>query len=278
MTKLYIILAFCFLFCANWAEATVHIVTNTNDSGAGSLRNEIVNAGDGDTIMFDQSLVSDTIVLNSGQITIDKKLSIFGYSKANLMCISGNGISRIFHANLISEVYIKYLKLINGFSSTGGAILNNAFIKASYCRFIGNISNASSNSHGGGAIYVGSGSFAYLSHCEFIGNMAMAGLPNVAAYGAAIRNQGADLQIDNCTFSSNNTNSAHVSYGGAIYNGNICEIRNTTFSGNDVDGPNIARGGAIANQGNFTELMLDFCTFFDNESNGSQAFGGAIWN
>src|SRR4051794_14027954 len=68
-------------------------VTNTNDSGAGSLRQAIADAVSGDTINFS---VTGTITLTSGQLSIGKNLTIQGPG-ANLLSISGNNASRVFH-------------------------------------------------------------------------------------------------------------------------------------------------------------------------------------
>ena len=50
---------------ARTAQATTLVVTNTNDSGAGSLRQAVANAGPGDTITFHASLTGQTITLAS---------------------------------------------------------------------------------------------------------------------------------------------------------------------------------------------------------------------
>ena len=57
------------------AMAATLTVTNGDDSGAGSLRQAVVDASGGDTIQF--SGVT-TVVLTSGSITIDKDLTIDG--------------------------------------------------------------------------------------------------------------------------------------------------------------------------------------------------------
>src|SRR5207247_1927974 len=65
------------------------VVTNTNDSGAGSLRNAISTACPGDTITFDAALTSGgpaTITLTSDQLLIDKNLTISGPG-ANLLTV-----------------------------------------------------------------------------------------------------------------------------------------------------------------------------------------------
>ncbi len=53
-------------------------VTTTADSGAGSLRDAIAAAGNGDTIQFDAALNGQTINLTSGELVIDKNITISG--------------------------------------------------------------------------------------------------------------------------------------------------------------------------------------------------------
>ncbi|MEM9534643.1 MAG: choice-of-anchor Q domain-containing protein [Cyanobacteria bacterium P01_E01_bin.45] len=60
---------------------TDFIVTNTNDSGSGSLRQAILdaNAADGaDSIVFDSALSGQTIMLNTGELAIEDDLTIDG--------------------------------------------------------------------------------------------------------------------------------------------------------------------------------------------------------
>ena len=74
---------------ANWT------VTNTNDSGAGSLRAAIASAADGDTIDFASALNGQTITLTSGVLFISKNLTIDGPG-AELLAVSGNNSGRVF--------------------------------------------------------------------------------------------------------------------------------------------------------------------------------------
>src|SRR5438552_15608491 len=71
-------------------------VLSTADSGAGSLRAAIASAQDGDTIMFDHGLNGLAISVTSGELVIDKSLSIEGPGNAAQL-ISGNNASRVFN-------------------------------------------------------------------------------------------------------------------------------------------------------------------------------------
>ena len=63
-------------FCALTiqAHATTITVTNTNDHGPGSLRQALADANDGDTI--DAAGVSGVITLTSGELLLDKSVTI----------------------------------------------------------------------------------------------------------------------------------------------------------------------------------------------------------
>ena len=63
---------------AKLLEAPVVVVTNTDDAGAGSLRQAIADAPDGASIQFDAGIAGRTIVLTSGELFIDKPLTVEG--------------------------------------------------------------------------------------------------------------------------------------------------------------------------------------------------------
>src|SRR5690349_20387724 len=74
------------------ARAASLTVTNTNDSGPGSLRQAIADAQSGDTITFASGLHGQTISLTSGQLAISRDLTINGPG-AGQLAISAGGLS-----------------------------------------------------------------------------------------------------------------------------------------------------------------------------------------
>jgi hypothetical protein len=65
-------------------HAATITVTNTNDSGPGSLRQALADANNGDTVNFS---VTGTITLTSGELLLDKGVNISGPG-ANLLAVS----------------------------------------------------------------------------------------------------------------------------------------------------------------------------------------------
>jgi hypothetical protein len=121
------------------AGAATFIVTNSNDSGAGSLREAITLANASappNTVSFDPS-VTGTILLTTGQIKVGAAMSIVGPG-AGKLTIDGNANGRIFSIFVTSPtcpavdnggvdflVRISGLKLTNALRGTtawGGAI------------------------------------------------------------------------------------------------------------------------------------------------------------
>ena len=104
---------------------TSPIVTTNADSGAGSLRQAISDACDGATITFDMSQVVSPITLASGELPIDKSLTIQGPG-ASQLTISGNTVTRVFRVTMPSPgaVTLSGLTIANGKNGgSGGGIL-----------------------------------------------------------------------------------------------------------------------------------------------------------
>src|SRR2546427_7959064 len=140
------------LLCAGsiiLSAATI-TVSNTADSGAGSLRAALAGAANGDTI--DATGVTGTITLTSGQLLINHDLSINGPGPTNL-AIDGNfpnTMNRVFLVMNGVTVSISGLAITNGhISGNGGGIFNfGSTLTLSNCAISGNFSDGA-----GGGIF-----------------------------------------------------------------------------------------------------------------------------
>jgi predicted outer membrane repeat protein len=232
------------LFCAVLlsARADTITVTNANDSGPGSLRQALADANDGDTIDF---AVTGTIGLTSGELLIDKSITISGPGADNL-AVDGNAKSRVFFIGVGRTVTLSGLTITNGnvaiIQDNGGGIYNDhATLTLDNCRVTENLAG-----FGAGIFSDGVSGVAMLD----LQNSAVS--DNVATFsGGGIHNAGfgegiAMLEVANSTFEGNTA----PGDGGGIYNDGetgsaTLQITNSTLSGNSVDG----LGGGVYNDG-----------------------------
>lgn len=225
------------------------VVSNSSDSGIGSLRQAILDAGSGDFIEFDNDY---QITLTSGEIVIEKNVTINSLGKE--ISISGNDASRVFTISGGVSVAINRFRITNGFSNFGGAIRNYGTATLTNST----LSNNTSSEGSGGAIYNDGGTVT-ITNSTFSAN-------TCRIYGGAIVNGRGTVTITNSTF-SNNTSSID---GGAVHNfGGTATITNSTFSGNTSD----EHGGAICNDG---VAFTIFNSTFSN--NTGRITGSAIEN
>ena len=242
-------------------EAVCNVaVTNTNDSGAGSLRQAISVACEGGTINF-QIPANDaghdtanhlyTITLTTGELAVGRSLAITGTNNngadTDAIVLSGNDASRVFNISG-GTVTLDRLTIVNGKASgfsdnEGGGILNRGYLTITNSTLANN-SATSGNSGSGGAIY-NAGTVIITNGT----------LSNNSASGGSDRNQGGggifnsgNLSIAASTLSNNSViRPAFVNRGGGIYNVGATNITDSTLSNNTVGGSFLNCGGGIYN-------------------------------
>ncbi len=186
------------------AYALTLTVTNTNDSGAGSLRQALATASDGDTI--DLTGISGTITLTSFELSVSDNITIIGPGPANLT-ISGNNLLRVFFISTGKTVSISGVTVSNGYTTgDGGGILSQGILTLDNVV----ISNNAAVSDGGG-IYSYSGTSLTVTNSQINNNSA-------ATAGGGLRFDGTSINLDNTTIDNNQaTGTGGGNFGGGVY-------------------------------------------------------------
>ncbi|OIN56655.1 beta strand repeat-containing protein [Arsenicibacter rosenii] len=244
---------------------TIIQVTNTGDSGPGTLRQALADV-DGSSVPGTFTItftVSGTIALTSPLVApADKDVTITGPSATTTaITLSGGGPSSdfsILDVPVAATLTVRYLSFANGHTSgNGGAIsLGGGTLRLAYGYFHENQAG-----NFGGAIYQGGGSFT-ITNSTFAGNTA------ISNSGAIHKGSSDDGLIDNCTFSSNVARA-----GGAIEASfGSLTISNSTFTQNQAVGvtnsPGDADGGAIYGGNGDARVTINNCLIAGNTSSG----------
>src|SRR6267378_1160489 len=246
------------------AHATTITVTNTNDGGPGSLRQALADANDGDTIGF---AVTGTISLTSGELVIDKNITITGPGSDQLAV--GLHIPqyhfRVFHVMASPTITIEGITIGPSLFFYGCGILNDqATLTINNCAVTGN----DGQTLGAG---ISNGGTLTINNSRITGN----GL-DYQGTGVGISSSGT-LIINNSVISDNHSAKGQTN-GGGIASSGMLEITNSTIDGNSVGGP----GGGISNAG---VAIITSSTISGNSSGGGYpgpqtgpGFGGGILN
>jgi hypothetical protein len=219
--------------------ANIIEVTNTNDSGPGSLRDALAVANNGDEITF---AIVGTITLTSGELLVDKSITISGPGADNL-AVDGDAKSRVFHIGPDVTVTLSDLTITNGHACCdfgGGGIYNDhGTLTLKACT----VSDSSTGVSGGG-IYNNAGAgeaVLEVTDSTISGNSSKITGGGISSEGT---NGNAHLEIVNSTLDGNSADN-----GGGIFNttgliGNATlQINNTTLSENS----GMSLGGGISN-------------------------------
>jgi len=100
------------------------VVTSTDDSGAGTLRDVLSCVVSGDTIYFDASLQGQTIAITSTPISINKNVVFLADPEENIS-VFGQSVSKVFQISAGNNVVLQGLNIIGGTSSMGNGIDNS---------------------------------------------------------------------------------------------------------------------------------------------------------
>lgn len=253
---------------------TVFVVFNPSDAGAGSLRQAILdaNAAAGpDSITFDPTAFAlpQTIVLTSGQLTIEESVTVTGPGLA-LATVSGNKTSRVFAIDPTASgdgVTLSGLTIQDGSADVGaGIFVTGAAVTIVDCVITGN----DASSRGGGIYadgYLDPASLT-LQSCT-VSNNAASSLS--AGRGGAVYGYFAALTFGGCTISGN---FARLAGGGVYCYYSPAAFTNCSISGNSAASSNGGSGGGVFSYGNAVDqLTLTNCSIIGNSAKDG---GGAL--
>ncbi|MBU1751520.1 MAG: DUF11 domain-containing protein, partial [Chloroflexi bacterium] len=234
------------------ARAATLTVTNTSDSGAGSLRQAIADAASGDTITFDASLAGLTITLSS-PLGIAQNLTLDARSLLTPITLSGNNAVRV-------------LQVTGGQVSLHGLTIAHGKV-------------AGIDNHGGG-LRVSAGAAVTITHSAFVSNVA--GEMGGAIYSIS------NLTVLTSTFTNNTTGVGADDYyvhGGAIGFGELygstaihLVVKDSVFTGNSTFGQGGGQGGGLSVIGSGTgaTALVERCAFFNNSVLNTSMGGGGM--
>ncbi|MEM9008448.1 MAG: choice-of-anchor Q domain-containing protein [Cyanobacteria bacterium P01_F01_bin.86] len=285
-------------------------VTSTADQGAGSLRHAIANAKKGDTIQFAQNLAKKTIKLTSGQLLVNKSITIDG-KKAPGLVISGNNASRVFKVEREQNVTFKNLIIADGKTKGAGGGIDTRH-ESTLNLF--NVELRNNKSELGGGLRVGHLAKANIINSRFKGNDGLLTDKHKGFSGGAISHSESrgQLFIKGSTFENNRgfnggaiysfssvsfnvedsvfRNNVSTNEGGAIFtdgvssnnyfgpvNEGTIDIQGSRFEGNQTkgDGGALYLWGYIRKQPAVKDrAIIKDTVIIDNKAAGN---GGAVW-
>ena len=262
-----------------------NVITTLNDGGA-ALYDAILQAKNGDTIVFDSKL-SGTLTLSDGELFIDKNLTID--ANGATITIKADVASRVASVAYGSMVTLVGLTLTGGdISGDGGAISNAGVLTLVDCTITGNkarrgggltssgttflkdtiISGNTSTSHGGG-VYVQRGSLE-MEGGEISGNT-MVGIQYPGGVvsggnGGGIYNNGV-LKLTGVTISRN---AAPLFAGGGLYNAGTATLVDCDVTHNEAHW-----GGGISNSSDGTLTIIGGSIWKNNADDGYGGIGNS---
>jgi hypothetical protein len=267
------------------------VVTNNNDSGAGSLRQAIIDVGSGEEITFD----ADYTITLASQLTIGKSMTITGRGEGQTIVQSNanpdTATYRVLEVSAGNTVTLSNMTIRNGKTADGasgsdgddgGGILNAGTLTIEDCTISNNYTGDGGDggmmggSGGSGAGLYSTGSMT-ISESTLTSNTTGDGgngdeMGGWGGSGAGLYSTDS-MTISESTISNNTAGSGSGAPEGDgagiyLYSGTV-GITNSTISGNT----NAYRGGGIYNDN--SALTLTNCTLSGNACVGK---GGGIYH
>ncbi len=259
---------------------TTHFVTNTNNSGVGSLRQAVVDASANDIVRLSPSLLTngtDSIVLTS-EIAFSKSLIFKGfYNNTDTLYISGNQTNRIFNISNTENITIDSMVFVNGFADDGGAI---SLVEADSLIIINSTISHNSATNDGGGLYINSAAYSVtaliITNSNISNNYASTLGGGVYTFyhesgsGSSVTINNSDISNNSAAVGGGVFSSTYASYSGYSSSSFFSFTLNNSIINNNS--ATIEDGGGIVVT--FPSILISNSTISDNYSNKN---GGGIF-
>ncbi|MEO5329983.1 MAG: DUF4347 domain-containing protein, partial [Magnetococcus sp. THC-1_WYH] len=281
------------------------VVTNTNDSGAGSLRQAVTDIGAGETITFDATAFDPgTVAANLRTINLASGIAISGLVSADItidgdvdgdnkadVIINGGGVGPFSIFSIAKNATLKSLELTDGTGTAGKG--GDVYINGGTV-VIEDTSMTSGSAAFGGGLYVTTANVT-LTRCTVSGNTAtthgggiyslgtltminstVSGNTAANSGGGCYLSTGGVATIDNSTITANMAkfdNAGVTDYGGGIYmGGGSISVSHTLIAGNYI-----GSAGTVTDDVNSNAAFTSFTSRGYNligDGDGSSGFTG----
>ena len=243
-------------------------VTNVNDSGVGSLRQSLLDAGSVDAVVLSSGVFNSpqTITLTSGELVVPQNANFtINGGAADRLIINGNNRSRVLFVSSGARVTISGMTITggNGTGASGGGAGGGIHNNGGTLNLISSVirDNKTITGNGGGIRNDNGGKLTILAS-TIRSNSTSGDGGGVFSFG-----NGSVVNITNSTINNNSASS-----GGGIYNFSTLTLTNSTVSGNTAT----LFGGGIFNDGlNGATTSLTSSTVSNNRAGN---YGGGIGN
>ncbi len=203
------------------------VVINTNDSGAGSLREALATVctapNNNITFNIDPGTGPHTITLTTGVLVAAKNANIKN-SSGESITVSGGGTSGVFNINLGKTVNIIGLSITGGSAANGAGVLNNGTLNLVNSTVFSN----TATSDGGGIQNTSSATSLTLINTTVSSN-------NANGFGGGVDVLGGTVTIINSTITGNHGDNDDTTLGGGggvRQQAGTVTLHNTIVAGN----------------------------------------------
>lgn len=252
--------------CAARAEAAYVTVTNTANSGAGSLREALITAAAGDVIVFALPATPQVIQLDA-ELGIKRNLTLLGPGASRLTVRKSAlaGKRRIFAVDVNVTAVISGMTIEGGDEDFGGCVQHAGASLTLSGVTVRSCTATTGGARGGGVFATGTAGPLRIVSSLITGNTASIG------GGIAVNDGAATAEISDTVISSN---TAGVG-GGLYFAGSALTLLRDRVTSNDANEAGSGGGGLFVGAAAGDVTVTD-STFTSNSASGATGIGGGI--